>query len=155
MKAKLAQAQASLNSAQGHISQNAAMLRHAADVLSKTQYEAPFDGVITNVPVREGETVVTGIQNSPGSTLMTIADMSIITAEVKVDESDIVNVKLGQTGGSVKHRRYSETEVQGRSDRDWQECFAALDWRFNGANGFEWAGSERLQSSRGFRESAG
>jgi HlyD family secretion protein len=97
VKAKLAQAQASLNSAQGHISQNAAMLRHAADVLSKTQYEAPFDGVITNVPVREGETVVPGIQNSPGSTLMTIADMSIITAEVKVDESDIVNVKLGQT----------------------------------------------------------
>ncbi len=96
VKAKLAQAQASLNSAQGHISQNAAMLRHAADVLSKTEYEAPFDGVITNVPVREGETVVPGIQNSPGSTLMTIADTSIITAEVKVDESDIVNVQLGQ-----------------------------------------------------------
>ncbi|MGB8889315.1 MAG: efflux RND transporter periplasmic adaptor subunit [Candidatus Korobacteraceae bacterium] len=96
VKAKLAQAQAALNSAQGHISQSAAMLRHAADVLSKTQYEAPFDGVITNVPVHEGETVVPGIQNSPGSTLMTIADMSIITAEVKVDESDIVNVKLGQ-----------------------------------------------------------
>jgi HlyD family secretion protein len=94
--AKLAQAKAALDSAQGHISQNSAMLRHAADVLSKTQYEAPFDGVITNVPVREGETVVPGIQNSPGSTLMTIADTSIITAEVKVDESDIVNVKLGQ-----------------------------------------------------------
>ena len=95
-KAKLAQAKASLDSAQGHINQNAAMLRHAADVLSKTQYEAPFDGIITNVPVREGETVVPGIQNSPGSTLMTIGDTSIITAEVKVDESDIVNVQLGQ-----------------------------------------------------------
>ena len=56
----------------------------------------PFDGVITYLPVREGETVVIGIQNSPGSTLMTIADMSVITAEVKVDETDIVNVKLGQ-----------------------------------------------------------
>jgi HlyD family secretion protein len=95
-KAKLAQAKASLDSAQGHISQNAAMLRHAADVLSKTEYEAPFDGIITNVPVREGETVVPGIQNSPGSTLMTIGDTSVITAEVKVDESDIVNVQLGQ-----------------------------------------------------------
>src|SRR5512141_1802089 len=52
--------------------------------------------MITNVPVREGETVVPGIQNSPGSTLMTLADMSVITAEVKVDETDIVNVKLGQ-----------------------------------------------------------
>jgi HlyD family secretion protein len=48
-------------------------------------------------PVREGETVVPGIQNSPGSTLMTVADTSLITAEVKVDESDIVNVQLGQS----------------------------------------------------------
>ncbi|MGC2112139.1 MAG: efflux RND transporter periplasmic adaptor subunit [Candidatus Korobacteraceae bacterium] len=95
-KAKLAQAKASLDSARGHISQNVAILRHASDVLSKTQYEAPFDGIITNVPVREGETVVPGIQNSPGSTLMTIGDTSIVTAEVKVDESDIVNVQLGQ-----------------------------------------------------------
>ena len=51
---------------------------------------------MTNEPVREGETVVEGIQNTEGSTLMTLADMSIITAEVKVDETDIVNVQLGQ-----------------------------------------------------------
>lgn len=96
-KAKLAQAKANNDSAQVHISQNAATLRRVSDVLSKTEYEAPFDGVITNLPVREGETVVMGIQNAPGSTLMTIADTSIITAEVKVDESDIVNVQPGQT----------------------------------------------------------
>ncbi len=64
--------------------------------LSKTTYAAPFDGTVTNLPVHEGETVVMGIQNSPGSTLMTVADMSVITAEVQVDETDIVNVKLGQ-----------------------------------------------------------
>ena len=51
---------------------------------------------MTNLPVREGETVVVGIQNAEGSTLMTLADMSVITAEVKVDETDIVNVQLGQ-----------------------------------------------------------
>jgi HlyD family secretion protein len=95
-KAKLEQAKAQMNSSQRRIGQNAANLRHAADVLSKTEYRAPFDGVITNLPVREGETVVIGIQNAPGSTLMTIADTSVITAEVKVDETDIVNVKLGQ-----------------------------------------------------------
>ena len=50
-----------------------------------------------NLPVREGETVVPGVQNSAASTIMTIADMSLITAEVKVDETDIVNVQLGQT----------------------------------------------------------
>jgi HlyD family secretion protein len=95
-KAKLAQAKASNDSAQVHIGQNAATLRRMSDVLSKTEYRAPFDGVITNLPVREGETVVPGIQNSPGSTLMTVADSSVITAEVKVDESDIVNVQVGQ-----------------------------------------------------------
>src|SRR5271166_1222100 len=95
-KAELDQAKAQMDSSQRRIGQNAANLRHAADVLSKTEYRAPFDGVITNLPVREGETVVIGIQNAPGSTLMTIADISVITAEVKVDETDIVNVKLGQ-----------------------------------------------------------
>ena len=96
-KAKLAQAKSQLDSAQRRIPQNAANLRRVRDVLSKTEYTAPFDGVITNLPVREGETVVIGIQNAPGSTLMTIADVSVITAEVKVDETDIVNVKLGET----------------------------------------------------------
>jgi HlyD family secretion protein len=95
-KAKLEQAKAQMNSSHKRIDQNSANLRHASDVLSKTEYRAPFDGVITNLPVREGETVVVGIQNAPGSTLMTIADTSVITAEVKVDETDIVNVKLGQ-----------------------------------------------------------
>jgi HlyD family secretion protein len=96
-EARLAQAKAQKDSAEKHISQNQANLMRVSDVLQKTTYDAPFDGVITNLPVREGETVVIGIQNSPGSTLMTLADMSVITAEVKVDETDIVNVKMGQS----------------------------------------------------------
>src|SRR5438445_8827049 len=95
-EARIAQNKAQSDSAERHISQNRATLTHASDVLQKTTYQAPFDGMITNLPVREGETVVIGIQNSPGSTLMTIADMSLITAEVKVDETDIVNVNMGQ-----------------------------------------------------------
>jgi HlyD family secretion protein len=95
-EARIAQSKAQSDSAGQHISQNRATLTHASDVLQKTTYRAPFDGMITNLPVREGETVVIGIQNSPGSTLMTIADMSVITAEVKVDETDIVNVNMGQ-----------------------------------------------------------
>ncbi len=95
-QARVAQAKAQKDSADRRISQADANLTHATDVLKKTTYQAPFDGVITNLPVREGETVVIGIQNSPGSTLMTLADMSIITAEVKVDETDIVNVQMGQ-----------------------------------------------------------
>ena len=95
-QARVNQAKAQEDSANKHISQNRATLTRFADVLQKATYAAPFDGVITNLPVREGETVVIGIQNSPGSTLMTLADMSVITAEVKVDETDIVNVHLGQ-----------------------------------------------------------
>ena len=95
-QARIAQAKAQKDSAEKRIAQNQANLIRAADVLGKTAYAAPYDGVITNLPVREGETVVIGIQNSPGSTLMTIADMSVITSEVKVDETDIVSVQLGQ-----------------------------------------------------------
>ena len=95
-EARLAQAKAQKDSADRHIGQVRANLTRASDILQKTTYAAPYDGTITNLPVREGETVVIGIQNSPGSTLMTLADMSVITAEVRVDETDIVNVKLGQ-----------------------------------------------------------
>jgi len=94
--ARIAQSKAQLDSATGHIAQSRASLTRVNDVLSKTTYTAPFNGTVTNLPVHEGETVVMGIQNSPGSTLMTVADMSIITAEVQVDETDIVNVKLDQ-----------------------------------------------------------
>ncbi len=95
-KARVAQAKAQNDSADRHVAQARANLTRVADVLQKTTYAAPYDGVVTNLPVREGESVVIGIQNALGSTLLTLADMSVITAEVKVDETDIVNVHLGQ-----------------------------------------------------------
>jgi HlyD family secretion protein len=95
-QARVAQSQAQKESAERHVAEVRATLTRAADVLQKTEYVAPYDGVITNLPVREGETAVIGIQNAPGSTLMTLADMSVITAEVMADETDIVNVQLGQ-----------------------------------------------------------
>jgi HlyD family secretion protein len=94
--AQLNQAKAQTDSARGHLGTQVATLRANQDMLDKTIAIAPFDGIVTNMPVKEGETVVTGIQNTAGSTLMTLADMSVITAEVKVDETDIVNIKLGQ-----------------------------------------------------------
>lgn len=90
------QAKANTASAQGHLHTQQATLRANMNALALTQAIAPFDGIVTNEPVREGETVVEGIQNTEGSTFMTIADMSVVTAEVKVDETDIVNVKNGQ-----------------------------------------------------------
>jgi HlyD family secretion protein len=95
-KARVAQARAQKDSADKHVAQARANLTRVADVLQKTTYAAPYDGVVTSLPVREGESVVIGIQNALGSILLTLADMSVITAEVKVDETDIVNVHLGQ-----------------------------------------------------------
>ena len=94
--AALAQAKAQTQSQRAHLDQAVASQRANFDALDKTISRAPFDGLVTNVPVREGETVVVGIQNAEGSTLMTLADMSVITAEVKVDETDIVNISMGQ-----------------------------------------------------------
>jgi HlyD family secretion protein len=96
-EAALAQAKAQTDSQRAHLDQAMASQRANFDALDKTISRAPFDGLVTDIPVREGETVVTGIQNAEGSTLMTLADMSVITAEVKVDETDIVNIALGQS----------------------------------------------------------
>jgi HlyD family secretion protein len=95
--AGLNQAKAQTDSARGHMQTQEATLRGNLDMLGRTIAVAPFDGIVTNEPIREGETVVEGIQNAEGSTLMTLADMSVITAEVKVDETDIVNIQMGQS----------------------------------------------------------
>src|SRR5207248_464186 len=93
---KLAQAAAQTDSPSAPIQQAQPRLTRSNAPFSKTTYVATFECRVTNLPVHAGETVVVGIQNSPGSTLMTVADLSVITAEVRVDETDIVNVKLGQ-----------------------------------------------------------
>jgi HlyD family secretion protein len=94
--ASLNQAKAQTASARGHLGTQQATLHAYQNALDLTEAVAPFDGIVTDVPVREGETVVEGIQNTEGSTFMTVADMSVVTAEVKVDETDIVNIQLGQ-----------------------------------------------------------
>jgi HlyD family secretion protein len=97
LQAQRAQTMAQLNSAQTKVAQANANLARLNNVLSRFNVVAPLDGVVTDLPVRVGETVVQGVQNSAASTIMTIADMSEITAEVDVDETDIVGLQLGQT----------------------------------------------------------
>ena len=90
------QTAAQLSATQRRVAQAKAGLALYTDMLHKYDSFAPLDGVVTNLPVREGETVVPGQTNLAGSNIMTIADMSLITAEVKVDETDIVSVALNQ-----------------------------------------------------------
>jgi HlyD family secretion protein len=95
-QARLDQAGADLERARSNLRQSHAVLARAADVLRKTTYRAPIGGVVTYIAVRVGENVVPGIQNASGSYLMTISDMSVVTAEVLVDETEIASVRTGQ-----------------------------------------------------------
>src|SRR5215470_16791097 len=94
--AKVLQIRAQLDQSRAQLNQTKAVLTRTRDVLNKTTYVSPINGIVSYLPVRLGEYVVPGIQNSNGSFLMTLSDMSIVTAEVKVDETDIVNVRMGQ-----------------------------------------------------------
>jgi len=95
-RALLQQAKFNLDSARAKLSMQQAQLVSSEDARDKTIYASPLDGIVTSLPVHVGENVVPGVQNTVGSLLYQISDLAVITAEVKVDETDIINVKLGQ-----------------------------------------------------------
>jgi HlyD family secretion protein len=76
--------------------QESATAESARFDLSKVRIESPIDGIVTRRNIEEGETVVVGTMNNAGTVLLTIADMSVIQAEVEVDETDIPSVAIGQ-----------------------------------------------------------
>jgi len=82
--------------AKARLAQSKAQLLGLNNALQQTIYTSPLDGIVTSLPVHMGENVVPGIQNAVGSTLFQVSDLATITAEVMVDETDIVNVKLDQ-----------------------------------------------------------
>ncbi len=78
------------------IRQETASLSTSRYNLSQVTLVAPFDGIVTRRNIEEGENVVVGTMNNAGTQLLTVADMSIIEAEVEVDETEIPTVKIGQ-----------------------------------------------------------
>ncbi len=78
------------------LNQQEAGLASSRHTLSQVRFESPFDGIVTRRNVEEGENVVVGTMNNAGTVLLTVADMSVIEAEVEVDETDIPLVTLGQ-----------------------------------------------------------
>jgi len=78
------------------IKQAEASLQSALDTLGKTVYYSPIAGIITSLRVDEGEIAMIGTMNNPGTVLMTIADLSVMEVEVEVDETDVVNLQIGQ-----------------------------------------------------------
>jgi HlyD family secretion protein len=95
-RARVLSLKAQLEMTRAQLNQSKAVLVHTKDILSKTTYYSPINGIVSYLPVKVGEYVVLGMQNATGSFLMTLSDMSVVTAEVKVDETDIVNIKNGQ-----------------------------------------------------------
>jgi HlyD family secretion protein len=96
-RADLASQEQNIRTLQLRTEQEQATLENARTDLSKVRIEAPIDGIITRRNVEQGETAVVGTMNNAGTVLLQVADMSVIEAEVEVDETDIPEVQLGQT----------------------------------------------------------
>jgi len=89
-------AQANLSATQQRLQESGANLAASRDSLSKTTVSAPIAGVVTYLPVKEGEVTVIGTMNNPGTQLLTISDMSEVEAVMMVDETSVPDVKVGQ-----------------------------------------------------------
>ena len=109
-------AEATLSSADHGVSQARAALDEARDQLSKTIFTAPMDGKVTRLNVEEGETVIIGTMNNPGSLVLTISDLSIIEAVVQVDETDVSRIALGDSA-SVRIDAFPDRTFAGRVSR--------------------------------------
>lgn len=86
-----------LQAAQFGVIQAREALNEAVDHLNKTVIRAPMTGVITRLNVEEGETAILGTMNNPGSLLLTVADLAVMEAVVRVDETDIPDIKMGDS----------------------------------------------------------
>jgi HlyD family secretion protein len=107
-RANASTAQVALLGSEQRVAQARATLEGAQNSVSKTTILAPMDGIVTARRIEEGEVAIIGIQNQPGTVLLTISDMSVVEAEMEIDETSIPSVALGQlqqfqqiTGGAL------------------------------------------------------
>ena len=96
-EADLREREQQLATQEQRIRQEKADLANARYNLSKVRIESPIDGIVTRRNIEQGEMVVIGTMNNPGTVMLTIADMSVIEAEVEVDETDIPSIRIGQS----------------------------------------------------------
>ena len=109
---ELSLARVDLRSYQESLSQAQAALNQADELLAKTVIRSPIDGIVIQIDVEEGETVIAGTTNIPGSTMMVIADPSETLTEVRVDEADIAQVEIGQQA-DIYAAAYPDTALVG------------------------------------------
>jgi len=109
-----AEVQQALNEAATHqVEQAAAQLRDAKSSLAKTTILAPMSGRVTRLAVEQGETAVPGTFNKDAATLLTIADMSVLETKVKVDETDVARIEVGDSA-IVQIDAFPDTTFLGR-----------------------------------------
>jgi len=106
---RVQQTRTALDAAKARVEQSRASLAGQTDLLSKTTQHSPINGVVANLPIQVGTFAVANLSSTP---LMIIADMSIINVEVRVDETDVANVKVGQKA-KIKVDALGEKEIQG------------------------------------------
>jgi HlyD family secretion protein len=107
------------------VDQYASALKRTEDDLARTTIRSPMDGILIQLDVEQGETVVPGSTNLPGSVMMTVADMSRLLAEVEVSEVDVVDVEIGQRaeinvdalGAEAQQGRVVEIATSGRRNQ--------------------------------------
>lgn len=123
--------EATLASAEHGVSQARAALDEARDQLSKTIFTAPMDGKVTRLNVDEGETVIIGTMNNPGSLVLTISDLSIIEAVVQVDETDVSRISLGDSA-SVRIDAFRDRTFAGQVSRIGNSAITAPSQQTSG-----------------------
>ncbi len=102
-----------LRAAQYGVQMARAALAEAQDQLNKTVIRSPMNGVITRLAVEEGETAILGTMNNPGSLLLTVSDLAEMEAVIRVDETDVPEIKLGDSA-SVEIDAFPRTKFIGR-----------------------------------------
>jgi HlyD family secretion protein len=112
LESELLLARVDLRSLQESLAQSRAALDQAEELLSKTRIKSPIDGVVIQVDIKEGETVIAGTMNIHGATMMVIADPSETLTEVQVDEADIAQVREGQKA-DIFSAAYPDTPLSG------------------------------------------
>jgi HlyD family secretion protein len=109
-------AESELQAARFGITQAEAAVTEARDQLGKTTISAPMTGRVTRLNIQEGETAVVGTMNNPGSLLLTIADLTSMQATVKVDETDVPGITVGDSA-AVRIDAFPGREFSGRVTR--------------------------------------
>jgi HlyD family secretion protein len=106
-------AEATLSSARYGVAQAQAAVEEAEEQLSKTVFIAPMDGRVTRLNIEEGETVIIGTTNNPGSLVLTISDLSVMEVVVQVDETDVPEIQLGDSA-DIRIDAFADEEFTGR-----------------------------------------